>query len=140
LKWPLSELHYRLLTKLANESLYHHVIVSKKGGCTLPTTFANHLTQILSGFKWFFLKCCLRIELVVSIIGIIPLIISNFDDKLSGSCVRGGFSGFRGGFSLILDWNTVLLWGQQFTNYLAWWKGLTIGILNYCNKQIVKTQ
>jgi hypothetical protein len=31
------------------------------------------------------------------------IIISNFDDKLSGSCVRGGFSGFRGGFSLILD-------------------------------------
>jgi hypothetical protein len=31
------------------------------------------------------------------------IIISNFDDKLSGSCVRGGFSGFRGGFSLILN-------------------------------------
>ena len=31
------------------------------------------------------------------------IIISNFDDKLSGSRVRGGFSGFRGGFSLILN-------------------------------------
>ena len=31
------------------------------------------------------------------------IIISNFDDTLSGSCVRGGFSGFRGGFSLILN-------------------------------------